>query len=99
MLAARIAAGGYCSAHFFENIGGLLDALPGNMRIGIAGSKERRGACQVAWVVEVSVRRADQATRKCNHCRVSPRVGRDELACQTSSLGKTAYDNALGRNT
>ena len=73
-------------AHMAQNNFRLLDALEGNMRIGIAGAKEHRRAVERAGIVPRRPRRPDEAAGQPDCRAVTTRMSGDKLQRKARTL-------------
>lgn len=96
MGAAGIAAGGDLGVHGGEDGGGLDDAGPGDVRVGVSAADEDGGARERAGVVEIGAGLADEAAGKGKEAGEAGGVGGDEFSGEASALGEASEGDAIG---
>lgn len=94
----RITVCSHIRAHLFQDFRRLLDALPRDVRVGIARTKEGRRTSKVARVSQIGTGRTDQPACKRNEACIPARVPRNELSGQTCALREAGDHYILRRN-
>jgi hypothetical protein len=78
---------------------GLLNPYPGNVRIGVTGSKEAGSARNVAGIVELRTKRADEPSGERDEGTIPGGISRHELRRETRTLREPEDSNLMPRDS
>jgi len=96
---ARVASQRHNSAKRGEYGCGLLNPYPGNVRIGVTGSKETGSARKVARIVELRAKRADEPSSERDEGTIPGGISRHKLRRKARTLREPEDSNLMPRDS
>jgi len=92
---AWVASQRHNSAKRGEYVRRLLNPYPGNVRIGVTGSKEAVSARKVTRIVELRTQRADEPSGERDEATIPGGISRHEFRCETRTLREPDDSNLI----